>query len=426
MSEWKKSKLEEIGEVHSGATPKTNIKEYWDGSIVWITPNDLNKLKTRYVSDSERKLTEAGFKSCSTHLMPKGSIVLSSRAPIGYLAIASVECCTNQGCKSIVLKDGHDPEYHYYNLLFNVDKLKRLGEGTTFSEISKSFVKKVEVKYPSSRREQTQIATVLSTIDQAIEQTEALIAKHQRIKTGLMQDLLTKGIDEQGNIRSGETHEFKDSPLGRIPVEWEVRKLEQCVHSDITYGIVQAGPHIPNGIPYIRTGDMAGSRLSIENLLRTSESIAAKYKRSTVRTGEIVFALRATVGKVLEVPQELDGANLTQGTARIAPSKGIHNRYLLWALRSHAVLQEIELVKKGTTFFEVTLGDLRQIEVPLPSSIKEQVTIGKMIETVESSLEATNSERAKLQRIKSGLMQGLLTGKVRVNHFIQEATPSEA
>ena len=130
--------------------------------------------------------------------------------------------------------------------------------------------------------EQSKIAEILSTVDQAIDQTEALIAKQQRIKAGLMQDLLTRGIDEDGNLRSENTHEFKDSPLGRIPVEWEVKELNGLVDEPITYGIVQAGPHIENGIPYIRTGDMAGEVIQISQLLRTSPQIANSYKRSSI------------------------------------------------------------------------------------------------------------------------------------------------
>ena len=135
--------------------------------------------------------------------------------------------------KTIKLKSGFHPEFTYYNVLFNIDKVKNLGEGTTFAEISKAALSTVELDFPTSFHEQTKIAEILSTVDRAIEQTEALIAKQQRIKTGLMQDLLTRGIDEHGNLRSEQTHKFKDSPLGRIPVEWEVNEFGQTVESAV-------------------------------------------------------------------------------------------------------------------------------------------------------------------------------------------------
>ncbi|MFM6396586.1 restriction endonuclease subunit S, partial [Planktothrix sp.] len=203
---WQIKRLEEIGVIFSGSTPSTSKPSFWDGNIVWVTPNDLSQLNTPYLYNSGKKITEQGLKNCSAQILPPNSIIISSRAPIGYIAINRVECCTNQGCKSFQLRREYNPEFVYYNLHFNINKIKMLGEGTTFAEISKTALAKVEIPFLENYEEQEQIAAVLSTIDRAIEQTEAIIAKQQRIKTGLMQDLLTKGIDENGNIRSEETH----------------------------------------------------------------------------------------------------------------------------------------------------------------------------------------------------------------------------
>ena len=257
-------------------------------------------------------------------------------------------------------------------------------------------------------------------MDKAIEQTEALIAKQQRIKTGLMQDLLTRGIDEHGNLRSEKTHKFKDSPLGRIPVEWEVRKLCELVDEDITYGIVQAGPNIENGVPYIRTGDMAGETIGIDQLFRTSEKIAKSYKRSTVFTGDIVFALRATVGKVLPVSKEIEGANLTQGTAKISPKEIVEPAFLLSALQTKMVQNQIRLHQKGTTFMEITLGDLRSIKIALPMNRVEQSMISNNLIKNDNLRVRCIQHCLKLRSLKTALMQDLLTGKKRVNELLKE------
>ena len=230
-----------------------------------------------------------------------------------------------------------------------------------------------------------------------------------------MQDLLTKGIDANGNIRTEQTHEFKDSPLGRIPQEWEVKDLKEICKHDITYGIVQAGPDIENGIPYIRTGDMSGDELSINGLLRTTSFIASKFVRSKMQFGEIVFALRATIGKVLIVPKELDGANLTQGTARIAANEDIiKNDFLLWCLRMSYFNLQILQNQKGTTFFEISLTQLRRMKVYFPKDIIEQEGIIEILKKAEKNIADTRTELSKLQSLKTGLMQDLLTGKVRV------------
>jgi type I restriction enzyme S subunit len=266
--------------------------------------------------------------------------------------------------------------------------------------------------------EQRKIARILMTVDNLIEQTEALIEKQKSIKQGMMHDLFTRGVDSTGQLRppyEDAPHLYKESPLGWIPKEWEAIPLNECTSSVITYGIVQAGPHIDGGIPYIRTGDMSGDRLERDGMLCTSKRIAQSFKRSEVQEGEIVCAIRATVGKVLEIPIELDGANLTQGTARISPRATVNNQYLLWAIRSHAVQGEIQLSIKGTTFAEITLANLREINVPLPKDRKEQDRIAEALICADHRLDEEKEFVVHLRQIKGGLMQDLLTGKVRVN-----------
>ena len=322
-----------------------------------------------------------------------------------------------------VLTDNVSNDYLFQIFLsddFNNQK-NLLAIGSTQEAINNTKAKQIQFLLPKSKTEQKKIAEILSKVDTAIEQTQSLIAKYQRIKTGLMQDLLTKGIDENGNIRSEETHEFKDSELGRIPKEWEIEKLETICTADITYGIVQAGPNIENGIPYIRTGDMSGNALKLNGLLRTTPEIASKFKRSTVREGEIVFALRATIGKVLLVPKELDGANLTQGTARISSNENVvKNSFLIWCLRMEYFKNQILQNQKGTTFSEISLGQLRKMKV---SFSKDTIEQNKIINILQEQVILITDERNKLQKllsIKTGLMQDLLSGKKRVTKLIKE------
>ena len=316
-------------------------------------------------------------------------------------------------------KSDYDTDYFFYALKYYEDYLKGQTAGSGIPHVDKEILGALSL-LNCPKPEQAKIAEILLTVDQAIEQTEALIAKQQRIKTGLMQDLLTRGIDEDGNLRSEENHEFKDSSLGRIPVEWDVKELNELVDESITYGIVQAGPHIENGIPYIRTGDMTGEVIRIPQLLRTSPKIANSYKRSSIFPGDIIFALRATVGKVLLVNEELSGANLTQGTAKISPKDSIDSAFLLWALRTSQVQKAIQLEQKGTTFMEITLGDLRHIKLALPKEKNEQSIIGEQLELHDHQRRNLLEEKRKLQLIKTGLMQDLLNGKVRVTSLISK------
>lgn len=276
--------------------------------------------------------------------------------------------------------------------------------------------------------EQRQIAAILDTLDDAIRKTEQIIAKLKQVKQGLLHDLLTRGIDDNGELRDPDRHpeQFKDSVLGRIPKGWEVKPLEACVHQQhpITYGIVQAGPHVPGGIPYIRTGDMSGERLVADGMLRTSARIAASYLRSRVEADEIVCAIRATVGKVLQVPRELDGANLTQGTARIAPGPDVNPGFLLWALRSSWVQRQFDLSVKGTTFREITLAQLRRLLVPLPTHSEEQVQVALLMRHAVDREASESAHRDKLLTVKAALMEDLLTGRVRVTSLV-DCLPAE-
>jgi type I restriction enzyme, S subunit len=278
-------------------------------------------------------------------------------------------------------------------------------------------LRRFEADFPASVAEQRKIARILFSVDDLIERTEALIAKYRAIKQGLMHDLLTRGVDASGRLRPPREEApglYRESAVGWVPREWEVRFLEECVQARITYGIVQAGPHIEGGIPYIRTGDMSGDQLKRDGLLCTSHTIADSFQRSEVRASEIVCAIRATVGKVLEVPPDLDGANLTQGTARIAPLSAVNAHFLLWALRSNSVQRQFASATKGTTFAEITLGALRKIMIPLPCRRTEQDLVAQVLDRHNSLTQAEQTTLHKLKLEKAGLMQDLLTGRVRV------------
>ena len=170
MGNWKTCTIGDLGTVVGGATPSTKKNENYDGgTISWITPKDLAGFSGRFISHGERNITEVGLKSCSTQLMPTHTVLFSSRAPIGYIAIADREVCTNQGFKSVVPNEDTDYIFLYYLLKYNKDRIESLGSGTTFKEVSGSTMRGIEVFVPDSIEEQRQIASVLSALDDKIE-----------------------------------------------------------------------------------------------------------------------------------------------------------------------------------------------------------------------------------------------------------------
>ena len=170
MAEWIECKIADIGTVVGGATPSTKQTENYDnGTISWITPKDLSSFNERYIDRGERNITEIGLNSCSTQLLPKNSILFSSRAPIGYIAIAANELCTNQGFKSIIPSECIEPLFLYYLLKYNKDKIESMGSGTTFKEVSGTTMKNIVVSVPNDKIIQKKISLLLGSIDDKIE-----------------------------------------------------------------------------------------------------------------------------------------------------------------------------------------------------------------------------------------------------------------
>lgn len=170
MTTWKECTLSDLGIIVGGATPSTKkVENYKNGTISWITPKDLAGFTGRFISNGERNITKEGLNSCSTQLMPKNTVLFSSRAPIGYIAIANKELCTNQGFKSVVPNDNTDYLFLYYLLKYYKVAIEQMASGTTFKEVSGNTMKNIKVKVPVSLREQRKIAAILSTLDDKIE-----------------------------------------------------------------------------------------------------------------------------------------------------------------------------------------------------------------------------------------------------------------
>lgn len=169
---WRWARLGDVCQVVSGATPSTDVPAYWDGNIPWVTPTDLGRLAGPSLEQTERRITKAGLANCSAKMVPAGTVLMSSRAPIGHLAVASIPCCANQGCKNLVPGPTVDTWYLYYALKMLVPVLKALGRGATFTEISKATVESVHVPL-APLDEQRRIAAILTDQMAAVDRARA-------------------------------------------------------------------------------------------------------------------------------------------------------------------------------------------------------------------------------------------------------------
>lgn len=195
---WSISKLNYVSDIFGGATPKSNIDNYWEGEVNWVTPDDLGKLQGNIIKSTRRTLTVEGLSSCSASIVPKGSIILSSRAPIGHLGVLEIEACTNQGCKSFVPKDNMHNYYLYYYLLSAKTDLQRLGTGSTFTEISTSTIKNYRISLPPFAEQQTIVLFLdhkSNQIDILIEKINSSIDKLKLYRQSLISEAVTGKID---------------------------------------------------------------------------------------------------------------------------------------------------------------------------------------------------------------------------------------
>ncbi|WP_461603370.1 restriction endonuclease subunit S [Aeromonas salmonicida] len=197
-----------------------------------------------------------------------------------------------------------------------------------------------------------------------------------------------------------------------VPKGWNTKPLSEIVKEKISYGIVQAGPHIIDGIPYIKSSDVKG-KIDPDTLQKTSQEIHFKYRRSAVHPGDIVFSLRGNIGASAIVPEDLLEANLTQGTARISVSESHCNLFYYYQLASEKLLNIINNLSKGSTFKEIALEELRKVKV-LCAPLPEQNKIAKILSTWDKAITTTEQLLANSQQQKKALMQQLLTGKKRL------------
>jgi type I restriction enzyme S subunit len=304
--------------------------------------------------------------------------------------------------------------------------------GTTRPRVNLDQVRNLFIPFPPLS-EQHRIAEILSTIDKTIERTEALIEKYRHIKAGLMGDLLTRGIDEEGRIRSEETHEFKDSPLGRVPKMWKVEKIKDVVQNK--KGSIKIGPF--------------GSQLKLEDLVKKGfkvygqENIINKnfqngdrylthekynsLKSCTIFPGDLVITMMGTIGKCMIFPDEFNIGIMDSHLLRIQPDKSILiTHYLALIFENYQEIQkQIGRLSQGGIMSGLSSAIIKEINIPLPP-IPEQHHIAEILTATDTYIEKEQTYLNKLQQIKKGLMQDLLTGKVRVTTTPALPKPSEA
>jgi type I restriction enzyme S subunit len=356
--------------------------------------------------------------------LKKGMILIeksggSTDTPAGKVAILKQDfegTCSNF---IQILKPNNsicDSYYLFYRLLYNFKNnlIEKYQQKTTgiINFILKEYFNEYIPLPPLP--EQRKIAQILETVDNAIEKTEKIIEKYKRIKQGLMQDLLTKGIDENGNIRSEKTHKFKDSPLGRIPEEWEVVRLGEV--GEIITGSTpptQNSEYYGDEYLFISAEDIQDKKY-IENTTKKLTKLGMNIQRKIPPMSICVVCI-GSIGKIAITKYE---CSTNQQINTIIPNLKIYDPEALYyfinfhiqsPLRIEAGLQAVPIVKKSA---------FSKILIPLPP-LSEQKRIAEILSQIDQAIEKEEKYKQKLERLKKGLMEDLLTGKVRVNKLLE-------
>ena len=320
-----------------------------------------------------------------------------------------------------------DGRFLYYFLTSQIDRIGALGfEGSGLQHLRKTFIREYPVP-DFSRQEQTVISNVLLTFDCVIEQTEALIAKQKRIKTGLIQELLTRGIDDHGNLRSEQTHNFKDSPLGRIPVEWEVRELQSLLAN--IDSPMRSGPFgsallkeelVESGVPLLGIDNVFPERFKPDFRRFVSPKKAAQLHRFRVRPRDLMITIMGTVGHCCVVPENIGEALSSKHVWTLSMNQDLYSPFLACLQINHSpwVIDHFARDEQGGIMASIRSETLRTTRLPTPPP-PEMLRIERVLRASAEDLRQTENMLVKIALLKTGLMQDLLTGNCRVTALLE-------
>ena len=420
ISGWSKIRLGDIVRVQGGFAFKSN--DFQDEGIPIVRMSDLNNGSLN-LNDSARIKAEK-LKFFTDFELKDGDFLVGMSGSINNFAIVQEQdlpAYLNQRVGRFELRNKNGVDYKYITQVARSASYRQyiqlVAAGAAQVNISTSQIEDFEFDLPIIA-EQAKIAEILETADQNIEQTEALIAKQKRIKTGLMQDLLTKGIDEQGNIRSEDTHEFKDSPLGRIPVEWEVYKIDDLA-THVSSGVTPKGGesvYQNDGILFIRSQNVHFRGLKLNDVAYISEEIHRSMKRSEVFENDVLLNITgASIGRCCYMPNFNCKANTNQHvcTIRLKEANSCDAGYLSYVIESSIGQNQILQFNAGGNREGLNYQQVRSFQIPWAKD-DERLRIFTIINSLNETIETLNSELNKQYRLKTALLQDLITGKKRV------------
>ena len=413
MAEWVERKISDIGTVVGGATPSTKKPEnYENGKIAWITPKDLSTFSGRYIERGERNITEIGLKSCSTQLLPPNTILFSSRAPIGYVAIAANEVCTNQGFKSVIPNENTDPLFLFYLLKYNKDKIEGMGSGTTFKEVSGNTMKNIVVNVPTDKKVQEKIAAILGSIDDKIEENEQI----------------NNNLEQQAQALFKSWFVEFEPFNGTMPSDWEIVPLEKI--ADFQNGYAFKSKELlnepsPDCYQVFKQGHIARGGGFIPDGTKSwyPKSIASKLEKFVLKKGDILMAMTdmkdnvAILGNTAVMPLDNEYiVNQRVGHLRANGYKGVTYPFIYLLTNSTDFL--VDLRSRANSGVQVNLSstEIKASQTVLPSekvnNAFSEITLPMFEIIINNQL-----KNQRLAQLRDTLLPKLMSGELDVSNI---------
>ena len=399
-----------------GGTPSRQVPSFWRGQIPWASVKDFPE-QSGIIDDTEEHISTSGLNASASNLISAGTPLVCTRMAVGRAAMPSVPMAINQDVKAIFPAPGISPAYLLKLLQFIQPKAEAQAVGSTVKGIR--IQEYLDIKAPIAETDaQPTIARVLDTLDTAIHETEAIIAKLKAIKHGLLHDLLTRGIDANGVLRPPQAeapHLYKESPLGWIPKEWDFAPLVSKI--DFPEGQVD-----PRRVPYrdwvLIAPDHIESvtgRLISTATAAEQQAISGKY---VFQSGDVIYSkIRPYLRKaVLASNSGLCSADMYP----LRPKTGIDSRYLLAVILGDQYSRFAESVSMRSGFPKINRNEMAEFSIGWPSS-DEQSWVAHILSDADIKQRTEEDQLEKLRLLKAGLMDDLLTGRVRVTPLLAEA-----
>lgn len=382
------AKLGEVCTIVSGSTPKTSVTSYWDGNIKWITPAELNE-DTFYIMDSVRHITEEGKEKTGLSYLPTGTVILSSRAPIGKTAIAGCEMCCNQGFKNLICSDAIYNEYLYFFLKSKTDYLNSLGRGATFKEISKSIVESIEIPLPEVNQ-QKEIAEKFKKLEQLISLRKQQLAKLDKLVKARFVEMFGDPADNVNNLPA--------SPMTAIC---------QIIDGDRGKNYPKQEEFSDSGFClFLNAKNVTAQGFSFENCTYITEEKDALLRNGKLCRGDVVLTTRGTIGNLAfydtSVPYE--NIRINSGMVILRMNKQVVSE-IFFIEQFKMQLDSIKSrIASGSAQPQLPISTMNKIEMILPP-IELQNQFAAFVERVSQQKQTVQQSLEKLELMKKALMQ---------------------